>query len=787
MSGTNGAIPAGWYQDPEDGNRQRYWDGSAWTGHVHPPVGPQDPASSESFDGTSDGPAPAPASTTVPASTTAPASASSPAAVAGTAATPPKRRRRTGLIVGLASGGVAVVAVIALVVGFVVVPAIRGPQENIYTDQSALYDYTDPMLGLERDHEFVVDVDYDLEEVNAAHADDSGVPQVPDARSTPDWAIQVFYDSALTKPADIQVFQLDPGGDVTVSGSELGSAFGGIGERTIAEDGDWGMHEEYYLVNRVEKDGTERTKPLVTKFTVQTSLESPDVVFGKAAEDGTMSLTWDPVEGAGGYLVITHEVEAGGSGVFSVLAEVDGTEWSTSAAIEDFEVPEAPFISSQNLDLDAYSYRGLSQDEADAGQELDPYDEAIAAQTIGFDIGVIATDGQRFSPYTPYDLVDVAGWLPREVAFNSAGALKNWGASGYIEGIENVQKVLPFTSIDGRTRSTVAYLDESAVLDYGDRWIFALRGRNTQLGEWIPVTKRSVPDPAAAIAQYNTAALASAPTTGMPRFDAFTPPEDTGSEPVSDTPDVDYPVYGSTEFTKFLGAHLIAQTKSIDISAYVDAPGAPDPYDAIEEARNQNPYAFNISYYGLRDSGKTMLVTYSLPNDEAEALRAQLKQKVDEVVSAVVTDGMGDRDKVAALNEWLVSNAVYDDAAFATLVGDSFDGVPAGYEQAWNATGTMLQGIGVCASYSYAFNALANAAGVSTVVVTGDVFSGGPHAWNKVLVDGQWFAVDTTWNDGGGDPTEFLMIPDSAFVGDAARAQDDRWMIDSSIPAYATP
>lgn len=28
------ATPAGWYPDPNGGGGQRYWDGSAWTGHV---------------------------------------------------------------------------------------------------------------------------------------------------------------------------------------------------------------------------------------------------------------------------------------------------------------------------------------------------------------------------------------------------------------------------------------------------------------------------------------------------------------------------------------------------------------------------------------------------------------------------------------------------------------------------------------------------------------------------------------------------------------------------------
>lgn len=30
------STPAGWYQDPSDGNFQRYWDGSGWTEHQQP-------------------------------------------------------------------------------------------------------------------------------------------------------------------------------------------------------------------------------------------------------------------------------------------------------------------------------------------------------------------------------------------------------------------------------------------------------------------------------------------------------------------------------------------------------------------------------------------------------------------------------------------------------------------------------------------------------------------------------------------------------------------------------
>jgi len=35
------STPAGWYPDPSDPARQRWWDGNAWTEHVHPPAAPE--------------------------------------------------------------------------------------------------------------------------------------------------------------------------------------------------------------------------------------------------------------------------------------------------------------------------------------------------------------------------------------------------------------------------------------------------------------------------------------------------------------------------------------------------------------------------------------------------------------------------------------------------------------------------------------------------------------------------------------------------------------------------
>lgn len=39
MSETTSTAPAGWYADPVNPQRSRYWDGSRWTDHLHQPDG----------------------------------------------------------------------------------------------------------------------------------------------------------------------------------------------------------------------------------------------------------------------------------------------------------------------------------------------------------------------------------------------------------------------------------------------------------------------------------------------------------------------------------------------------------------------------------------------------------------------------------------------------------------------------------------------------------------------------------------------------------------------------
>lgn len=733
-------TPPAWYPDP-DGRPglQRYWDGARWTEHYHPPLRPVAPA-------------------TPPAK-------------------PARRplRSRRGLLIGLIAGGL--VAVLGIVAAVVVLPRVlTNPMDRIDTTASDVYDFTDPLLDIDPDHEFRIPADYDLDalaEATQPNAGDAFGEYYPTS-----FAFEVFYDRALTLQAEAQVIQYEPGEDVHIGPMESGTARTADGAEVTVRSGEifaWGLHDEYYLVRKLDRDGTVLAKPVVTRFTVKQQLPAPVVTFATPENDGNVELSWQEVPGATRYIVVTSNQDTGptASRYHEVLAEVDGTSWSSAENL--YEADVAPFALTQNDNMRLYD--GSSADSLAGGLVYEN-------RSTGYDIGVIATDGELYSPYISHDSAGILGSLPYEEAFYATRDAKNWGPSGFIEGIENVQRQFFFTSLDGATRATVGYMDATETRDLGDRWVFALRGRGTLLGEWIPVLKSTAPDPAAAVAQYNELAAAAAPPTGMPQFETVAAPVDEFAVGVAEPPATDYPIFGSTEFTRFLAQHMIGQTTVIDISEFASAPGAPDPFDAAQEAMYQNPYVLNVSGLNLSGDGTKLYVAYDNPADEAATLRAGIRDAVDEAVAAVIRDGMSDAEKVTALNDWLAARTEYDYEALAALDANVWGGIPTGYHYAWNASGVLVDGRGVCASYAAAFAALVHAVDVPVVVVNGDVLAGGAHAWNKVFVDGAWLAVDPTWNDSTA-PNRYLMIPDAGFTGSAERSEGTSWMIDWSIPEYA--
>jgi hypothetical protein len=115
---------------------------------------------------------------------------------------------------------------------------------------------------------------------------------------------------------------------------------------------------------------------------------------------------------------------------------------------------------------------------------------------------------------------------------------------------------------------------------------------------------------------------------------------------------------------------------------------------------------------------------------------------VQNTVKSVIREDMNDLAKAKVIHDWVVKNIVYDTAAY-------YEGKP----KMNTAVQVLKDKKGTCRDYSFAFAALARAAGIETRVVYGDAWNSAlkkyeKHAWNEVFIAGQWLSIDTTWDSG---------------------------------------
>ncbi len=798
MTESTGAPAPGWYPDPYGTPGLRYWDGHQWTQQTwQPPAGPAGPAGSGGHAGPAGQSLPAhgpagyagpagpvgdagPAGQSLPTHSGQSRPPASPYAVPNVAlakpAPNPRRRRRRWFVAVAATVAVAVAGA-----GLVVAAQTKRNRFTTVVASDARFDYTKPISDAPRDLEISLPVDYDLDALCPKE-------KVGDElMSTKECAIQVYADAGLTQRIDARVFQVGRGDDVRILGSGVLAQrdWNVKGNRTddrkteLAESGHWGPYGEFFVVQHFDPHGLKRAKPLVTKVALEENgLPAPAVTFDVDGGTGDLTVKWTKVAGADEYLLLKSCYDSQyRSRDFVVVSRTTKTTWGGEEATDDFVLYNHP--SRQNVGWEMFA---TSADEVASGHQYVPSESC--------DFGVVASrrglTGDR-SFYRANSTLDIASHLPYEEATNARKAAWNRGQSNCWRAMSEVPRRYHFTSLDGITRSTSVRLTEESFTKMTRKsgssyWRVVLDAVGTRLGSFGCLESSAVTDVRAAVEAFNREVAASAPATGgIGAYKIESAPADELAEGVKKPPPTRFAVYGSTPFSEFLARHAAARTPVIDLSDFVDAPGVPDRKDAVYEVLEQNPLVDGIVGMSLSADRSKLFLQYAAPNPDVD----QVQAKVTAVVAAVTKKNMTDTQKVRALNDWLVNHAEYDDDAYDAYLKLSKK-LPFGHEGAWEPRGVLLDGKGVCASYSSAFVLLARAAGLDAVVVSGSVVSGGAHAWNKVKIDGAWRAIDVTWNDGNPPDDDYFLIKDEAFVGDAKRIEDDSWIVDSMRPAFAT-
>ncbi len=139
----------------------------------------------------------------------------------------------------------------------------------------------------------------------------------------------------------------------------------------------------------------------------------------------------------------------------------------------------------------------------------------------------------------------------------------------------------------------------------------------------------------------------------------------------------------------------------------------------------------------------------------------QRDQAVAGILAGIPGDASGAGDKITYFNKWLTENNDYNSSVAGGGSGAA--------ESAWECISALFGKSGaegpVCEGYARALKVLCDRSGIPCVLVDGMATNssgnGEAHMWNYVQADdGNWYAVDVTWNDpvisGGGTLTEAM-------------------------------
>ena len=250
------------------------------------------------------------------------------------------------------------------------------------------------------------------------------------------------------------------------------------------------------------------------------------------------------------------------------------------------------------------------------------------------------------------------------------------------------------------------------------------------------------------------------------------------------------------EFDTFILDKLAAERAKMDMQTLYNA----IQYDHTELFWMRGA-GFNVSVSATYQSGVATLTWKADMMARAEMLFATKEdltaaaQKMNTAVDTILASAptTTDYDKIVYFNDWLKENNTYNQTHFENnnypLAHGAYSAFTSNNDE---PTGPVCQG------YAYALKYLCDKVGIENVVVSGILYqtnaAPGPHAWNLIKLDGNWYAVDVTANDGlSNDTYNFLVGSDTPSHDpnypnfSLSHVNDDRFVYPTLFASAYTP
>ena len=226
--------------------------------------------------------------------------------------------------------------------------------------------------------------------------------------------------------------------------------------------------------------------------------------------------------------------------------------------------------------------------------------------------------------------------------------------------------------------------------------------------------------------------------------------------------DEDYEVYESSSFNYVIvGEYEYTNYRYTDIiaSAWITF---------IEE----NPlYYFTYTGYTIKTEGYGHNTTYSFcflaGTDYA---KAEARYNANEKVLEMINDFEEQYEALESKDDYTVSKMIHD--YICNKIAYAYDKNGDASEEYWahNILGVAEMGSGVCECYAETYLLLSYLTDLNCLIVLGES-SGGGHVWNYVEIDGTWYGVDATWDDGDEIIYDYFLVSKS-IMSKAHQAND---------------
>ena len=136
--------------------------------------------------------------------------------------------------------------------------------------------------------------------------------------------------------------------------------------------------------------------------------------------------------------------------------------------------------------------------------------------------------------------------------------------------------------------------------------------------------------------------------------------------------------------------------------------------------------------------GNTYRVNINADRQKIVQRQKEVNAQIESIISEINAD-WSDYRKEKYIHDYVAANMTYDsDAAEEPYINGDI------LKPAFDIYGAFINKTGVCEAYSKMFQVLCYSVGINANQVTGV-----GHMWNVVLLDGEWYQVDVTWDDSG--------------------------------------